>query len=356
MSNSATTQTAATVTESRSTSTGNIGNKRAPAVVVVTGAAGQIGYAIVFMIAAGRMLGPDQPIELRLLDLPPMQETLRGVSMELDDCAFPLVAKVVYTADAKEAFTNADYALLIGARPRGPGMDRKDLLKANATIFETQGRILNEVAKKTVKVLVVGNPANTNAFIAQQHAPDIPAKNFTAMTRLDQNRAVAQIAKKAGVSTDCVRNVLVWGNHSNTQYPTAKYGYLIENGNKKPIYERVDVEYLRGDFIPFIQKRGGAIIEATKKSSAASAANAAVNHMHDWVLGTAPGDFVSMAVVSNGEYNTRKGLVFSFPVTCKDGEWKVIEGLPVDEFDRQKLDETMKELESEAADAFGKAT
>jgi malate dehydrogenase len=300
-------------------------------------------------------LGPDQPVELRLLDLKPMEAVLRGVIMELEDCAFPLLTKVTGTSDVKEAFDGCEIALLVGARPRGPGMDRRDLLKANAAIFEDQGKAIDQFANRNVKVLVVGNPANTNALIAMTHAPSIPRSSFTAMTRLDQNRAVAQLAKRLQVPTHALKNVYIWGNHSNTQYPDVNHAAVRDDkGAEKAIRSAVqDEEWLNGEFIKTVQMRGGAIIQALGKSSAASAANAAVEHVRDWVLGTRPGEYVSMGVVSDGSYGVPPGIIFSFPVECKDGEWKIVQGLNIDEFSKQKLVATADELIQERKDALG---
>ncbi len=326
-----------------------------PVVVTVTGAAGQIGYSLLFSIASGRMLGPDQPVELRLLDLKQMEGVLKGIVMELDDCAYPLLHKAVATSDLKEAFQGCQIALLVGARPRGPGMDRRDLLKANASIFEEQGKALNDFADRKVKILVVGNPANTNALICMTHAPALPRSSFSAMTRLDQNRAVAQLSKRLNTQIHEIQNVAIWGNHSNTQYPDVNQAIRKEkNGRETSIRQAVgDDEWLNGEFIKTVQMRGGAIIQALNKSSAASAANAAIEHVRDWVLGTKPGQFVSMGVLSDGSYCVPPGLIFSFPVECKNGEWKIVQGLKIDEFSKQKLIATTEELQQERKDALG---
>jgi len=322
-------------------------------VVLVTGAAGQIGYAITFMIAGGKMLGPSQKIELRLLDIPPMQKVLDGVVAELEDCAFPLVTKVVGTTDYKTAFEGVEIAMLIGARPRSPGMERKDLLQANATIFQGQGKALNDYASKNVKVLVVGNPANTNCYIAMKNAPTLPPTAFSAMTRLDQNRGVGQIAKRLNVQVRQVQNIIVWGNHSTTQYPDVNHASVYdEKNNPTPVREVVgDDLWLNGEFIKTIQQRGGYILNLLGKSSAASAANAAVDHVRDWVLGTRPGHIVSMAVPSDGSYGVPEGLVFSFPVTCKDGGYTIVRDLVLDDFSQEKLRITKEELLNEKKDA-----
>jgi malate dehydrogenase len=314
-----------------------------PVRVAVTGAAGQIGYALLFRIASGAMLGNDQPIILQLLDITPAMDALQGVKMELDDCAFPLLQDVICTDDPNVAFKDADYALLVGARPRGPGMERKDLLEANAAIFSVQGKALNDHASRDVKVLVVGNPANTNALIAQRNAPDLDPRNFTAMTRLDQNRAMTQIAQKTGKPVTEVKHMTIWGNHSSTQFPDL---FNAEVAGEKAI-SLVDQEWYENDFIPTVQQRGAAIIKARGASSAASAANAAIDHMRDWALGTAEGTSVSMAVYSDGSYGIEKGLIFSFPCVCKDGNWSIVEGMEVNDFAREKLKATEQELMEE---------
>ncbi|MGE4373979.1 MAG: malate dehydrogenase [Xanthobacter sp.] len=312
-----------------------------PAVrVAVTGAAGQICYSLLFRIANGDMYGKDQPVILQLLDLPQAQGAVGGVVMELEDCAFPNLADVVITDDAKVAFRDVDAAILVGARPRSKGMERADLLSANAEIFKVQGRALNEAAKRDVKVLVVGNPANTNAYITAKSAPDLPARNITAMLRLDHNRALSQFAKKAGVLSQDIENLAVWGNHSPTMY--ADYRFATVNG--KPLPELVgDEAWYRDTLIPTVGKRGAAIIEARGLSSAASAANAAVDHMHDWIHGT-NGDWVSMGVASDGSYGVPEGIVFGVPAVCEGGDYKVVKDLPMDEFSKTKFDATLKEL------------
>lgn len=321
---------------------------KAPVRVAVTGAAGQIGYSLLFRIASGEMLGPDQPVILQLLELPneKAQLALKGVMMELDDCAFPLLAGMVAADDPNVAFKDADIALLVGARPRGPGMERKDLLEANAAVFSGQGKALNAVAKRDVKVLVVGNPANTNALIAQANAPDLPAKNFTAMMRLDHNRAMTQVAQKAGVPVTEVKHMTVWGNHSVTQYPDL---FTTQIKGKSAAATINDQAWLEGTFIPTVAKRGAAIIEARGLSSAASAANAAIDHVRDWVLGTPEGDWVTMGVPSDGSYDIPEGVVYGFPCTCQNGEWKIVQGLEVSDFSRERMMKTYDELKEEKA-------
>jgi malate dehydrogenase len=317
-----------------------------PVRVAVTGAAGQIGYALLFRIASGQMLGDDQPVVLYLLEVPQAVGALEGVRMELDDCAFPLLAGVVTTADANEAFDGANYALLVGAMPRKAGMERGDLLSANGAIFTAQGKALSDSAADDIRVLVVGNPANTNALIALNNAPNIAAERFTAMTRLDHNRAAAQIAAKAGVGVGEVSKVTIWGNHSATQYPDV---FHAEVGGK-PAWDAVgqDRDWLENDFIPTVQKRGAAIIEARGSSSAASAANAAIDHVRDWALGTPAGDWVSMAVPSDGSYGVPEGLVSGFPVTTAgDGTYQIVQGLDLEEFSRGRLDASVAELADE---------
>ncbi|HEY3698529.1 MAG TPA: malate dehydrogenase [Spongiibacteraceae bacterium] len=314
-----------------------------PVRVTVTGAAGQIGYALLFRIAAGNMLGDDQPVILQLLDITPALNSLNGVKMELDDCAFPLLAAVVCTDDPKVAFKDADYALLVGARPRGPGMERKDLLEANAAIFSVQGKAIAEVANKNIKVLVVGNPANTNALIAQRNAIGIDPNNFTAMTRLDHNRAMSQLAQKTGTTVNDVTNMTIWGNHSSTQYPDLFHAKV----KGKAATELVDQAWYKDSYIPAVQQRGAAIIAARGASSAASAANAAIDHMHTWALGTNGDDWVSMGVYSDGSYGIEKGLIYSFPVRTKNGKWEIVQGLNIDEFSQQKMKATEKELAEE---------
>lgn len=316
---------------------------KAPVRVTVTGAAGQIGYALLFRIASGAMLGDDQPVILQLLDITPAMEALEGVRMELDDCAFPLLADVICTDDPNVGFKDTDYALLVGARPRGPGMERKDLLEANAAIFSVQGKAINDHASRNIKVLVVGNPANTNALITQRNAPDLDPRNFTAMTRLDHNRAMTQIAQKTGTTVNDVTNMTIWGNHSATQYPD------LFNARVKgqAAIELVDQTWYEEDFIPTVQQRGAAIIKARGASSAASAANAAIDHMRSWALGTEGDDWVSMGVYSDGSYNVPEGLIYSFPCRCKNGDWEIVQGVEVGEFSRGKMDATAQELSEE---------
>ena len=318
-----------------------------PVRVTVTGAAGQIGYALVFRIASGAMLGPDQPVILQLLEIPPAMDALRGVTMELDDCAFPLLRGMVPTDDPDVAFKDADIALLVGSRPRTAGMERSDLLEANAAIFSVQGKALNDHASRDVKVLVVGNPANTNCLIAQSNAPDLDSRNFTAMTRLDHNRALGQLAAKTGAAVDDIAGLAVWGNHSPTMYPDLTHATV----GGRPALEQVDMDWVENDFMPTIQRRGAAIIEARGASSAASAANAAVDHVRDWVGGTA--GIVSMGVVSDGRYGIAEGLIFSYPVTCASGAWRIVDGLTVDDFSRSKLDITEAELVEERDEVAG---
>jgi malate dehydrogenase len=320
---------------------------KAPVRVAVTGAAGQIGYSLLFRIASGEMLGKDQPVILQLLEIPDekAQNALKGVIMELDDCAFPLLESVLPTADPKVAFKDADVALLVGARPRGPGMERKDLLSANAQIFTAQGKALNAVASRKVKVLVVGNPANTNAYIAMKSAPDLPAKNFTAMLRLDHNRALSQLANKAGVAVADIEKLVVWGNHSPTMYPDYRFATVGGTSLKEKIG---DADWNANTFIPQVGKRGAAIIEARGLSSAASAANAAIDHIRDWALGT-DGKWVTMGVPSDGSYGIPEGVMYGVPVTCANGEYTRVEGLPVDDFSRVAMDKTLAELEEERA-------
>ena len=314
-----------------------------PVRVTVTGAAGQISYSLLFRIAAGEMLGPDQPVILQMLEITPALEALKGVAMELEDCAFPLLAGMVCTDDASEAFKDSDYALLVGARPRGPGMERKDLLEANAAIFSAQGKALNDNASREIKVLVVGNPANTNALITQRNAPDIDPRQFTAMTRLDHNRAMSQIANKTGSTINDVTHMTIWGNHSATQYPDLHEAKV----SGRSAIELVDQDWYETDFIPTVQQRGAAIISARGASSAASAANAAIAHMRTWALGTTDGDWVSMGVYSDGSYGIAEGLVYSFPCVCKDGDWEIVQGLEINEFSRGKMEATENELAEE---------
>jgi malate dehydrogenase len=320
---------------------------KAPMRVAVTGAAGQIGYSLLFRIANGDLLGKDQPVILQLLEIPDekAQKALTGVMMELDDCAFPLLAGMSAHSDPMTAFKDIDIALLVGARPRGPGMERKDLLSANAQIFTAQGKALNAVAKKTVKVLVVGNPANTNAYIAMKSAPDIPAKNFTAMLRLDHNRALSQLASKLNKPVANIEKLVVWGNHSPTMYPDYRFATVDGKSVKDSIN---DAAWNKDVFIPTVGKRGAAIIDARGLSSAASAANAAIDHIHDWVLGT-NGKWVTMGIPSKGEYGIPAEVIYGFPVVCENGEYKMIEGLEVDEFSRERMNHTLNELLEEQA-------
>jgi malate dehydrogenase len=319
--------------------------KKKPLRVAITGAAGQIGYQLAFRIASGQMLGSDQPVCLQLLEIPQALGALEGVAMELDDCAFEQLHGVVVTDRSETAFRDADFALLVGARPRGPGMERKDLLLANAQIFSAQGKALNEVANRKVKVLVVGNPANTNALIARENAKDIDPRNFTAMTRLDHNRAKAQLAARAGKSVADVSGIIVWGNHSATQFPDLAHAKVAN----KPALTTVSREWYEGEFIPKVQQRGATIIKARGASSAASAASAAIDHMRDWALGTKAKDWVSMAVAADGSYGIREGVVYSYPVRCKGGKYEIVRGLTIDEFARAKLDATDAELREERA-------
>jgi malate dehydrogenase len=316
-----------------------------PVRVTVTGAAGQISYALLFRIASGAMLGQDQPVILQLLEITPAMGALGGVVMELNDCAFPLLQDVVISDDPEVAFKDADYALLVGARPRGPGMERKDLLEANAAIFSVQGKAMNKVASRDIKVLVVGNPANTNALIASANAPDIDAGQFTAMMRLDHNRSLSQLAEKTGSHTTDIKRMAVWGNHSNTQYPDISNATV----NGKAASDLVDQAWLEENFIPTVQERGAAIIKARGASSAASAAAAAIDHMRTWALGTADGDWVSMGIPSDGSYDIEPGIMFSYPVTCKDGKYEIVQGLEVSEFSRSRMNVTEKELREERA-------
>lgn len=311
-----------------------------PVRVTVTGAAGQISYSLLFRIASGEMLGPNQPVILQMLEITPALEALKGVAMELDDCAFPLLAGMVCTDSAEVAFKDTDYALLVGARPRGPGMERKDLLEANAAIFSAQGKAINDHASKDIKVLVVGNPANTNALIAQRNAPDIDPRQFTAMTRLDHNRAMSQIAEKTGTTINDVTHMTIWGNHSATQYPDVHYTKI----NGKSAIEMIDQAWYENDFIPTVQQRGAAIIKARGASSAASAANAAIAHMRSWAMGTAEGDWVSMGVYSDGSYGITEGLIYSFPCTCTNGDWQIVQGLEINDFSRERMSATEQEL------------
>jgi malate dehydrogenase len=318
---------------------------KAPVRVTITGAAGQIGYQLAFRIASGQMLGADQPVTMQLLEITPALDALKGVVMELDDCAFPTLAGIVATDDPNVAFKDADYALLVGARPRGPGMERKDLLQANAAIFSVQGKALNDQASRNVKVLVVGNPANTNALIAQSNAPDLDPRNFTAMTRLDHNRAMAQLATKTGSHVNDIKCMAIWGNHSATQYPDVYHATV----NGKVAAELVDENWLSNEFIPVVQQRGAAIIKARGASSAASAASAAIDHVRDWACGTPEGDWVSMAVPADGSYGIDPGIVYSYPVRCSDGDYEIVQGLDINDFSRGRMDETAKELREERA-------
>ena len=314
-----------------------------PVRIAVTGAAGQIGYQLIFRIAAGDMLGPKQPIFLQLLEVTPALPGLNGVVMELNDCAFPLLAGVIATDNAEVAFKDADYALLVGARPRGPGMERKDLLTENAKIFSAQGKALDTAAKKNVKVLVVGNPANTNALIAAENAPRIPRKNFTAMMRLDHNRAMGQLAAKTGKHVTDIKRMTVWGNHSSTQYPDINACTV----KGKAAVKLVDEAWCANDFIATIQQRGAAIIKARGASSAASAASAAIDHVHTWIHGTAQDDWASMAIPSDGSYGIPEGVIYSYPVTTRNGDYQIVQGLSIEEFSRKRMDATLAELKEE---------
>ena len=318
---------------------------KSPVRVTITGAAGQIGYQLAFRIASGQMLGQDQPVILQLLEIPPALGALNGVVMELDDCAFKTLAAVVATDDAEVAFRDSDYALLVGARPRGPGMERKDLLEANAAIFSVQGKAINDLASRDIRVLVVGNPANTNALIASSNAPDIDAGNFTAMTRLDHNRALAQLAAKTNGHVNDIRQMSIWGNHSATQYPDINHATV----RGEPAADLVDRGWLENEFIPVVQQRGAAIIEARGASSAASAASAAIDHMRDWALGTPDDDWVSMAIPADGSYGIESGIVYSYPVRCAGGRYQIVQDLEIDDFSRGRMDATEKELREERA-------
>ncbi|MEU8136273.1 malate dehydrogenase [Streptodolium elevatio] len=317
---------------------------RTPVNVTVTGAAGQIGYALLFRIASGHLLGPDVPVKLRLLEIPQAVKAAEGTAMELDDCAFPLLKGIDIFDNPADGFAGANIALLVGARPRTAGMERGDLLSANGGIFKPQGEAINAGAADDIKVLVVGNPANTNALIAQQHAPDVPAERFTAMTRLDHNRAISQLAQKTGAAVGDIAKLTIWGNHSATQYPDI---FHAEIAGKNAAETVNDEAWLADTFIPTVAKRGAAIIEARGASSAASAANAAIDHVHTWVNGTAAGDWTSMGVVSDGSYDVPAGLISSFPVTCKDGKWEIVQGLAVNEFSRGRIDASVRELAEE---------
>jgi malate dehydrogenase len=318
---------------------------RAPVRVAITGAAGQIGYQLAFRIASGQMLGPDQPVILQLLEIPPALDALKGVAMELDDCAFPTLAGVVATDQPNEAFKDTDYALLVGAKPRGPGMERADLLLGNAQIFSVQGKALNANASKDVRVLVVGNPANTNALIAQQNAPDLNPANFTAMTRLDHNRAMAQIAANTDKHANDVKGMIIWGNHSATQYPDITNCTVAG----QTVSDAADSAWLDNEFIPVVQQRGAAIIKARGLSSAASAASAAIDHMRDWALDTPEGEWTSMAIPADGSYGIEPGVIYSFPVTCKGGKYEIVQGLDISDFSRGLMDATDAELREERA-------
>ena len=317
-----------------------------PVRVTVTGAAGQISYSLLFRVASGEMLGLDQPVKLQLLEITPAMKALEGVVMELEDSAFPLVEKIELTDDAKMAFTDCQYGLLVGARPRGPGMERSDLLEANGGIFKVQGEAINQKAHPDIKVVVVGNPANTNAWTCMRSAPDINPSQFTAMTRLDHNRAKAQLALKKGVSVSNITRMTIWGNHSTTQYPDLHHTLVGDDA----IFKDIDSKWYVEEYIPRVAKRGAEIIDARGASSAASAANAALEHIRDWALGTPEGDWTSMAVPSDGSYGIKEGLIYSFPVTCSNGEYSIVQGLDVNEFSRERMEATEAELveESEA--------
>ena len=318
---------------------------KAPVRVTITGAAGQIGYQLAFRIASGQMLGNDQPVILQLLEIPPALPALKGVVMELDDCAFGTLAGIVATDDPDVAFKDADYALLVGARPRGPGMERKDLLEANAAIFSVQGKAMNKHASRGIKVLVVGNPANTNSLIAKSNAPDLDPRNFTAMTRLDHNRAKAQLAARTSSHVNDIKCMTIWGNHSATQYPDINHASV----NGKQASSLVDKNWLTSEFIPVVQQRGAAIIKARGASSAASAASAAIDHVRDWALGTPGEDWVSMAVPADGSYGIEPGIIYSYPVRCRGGDYEIVQGLEIDEFSRERMDQTEAELREERA-------
>jgi malate dehydrogenase len=315
-----------------------------PANVTVTGAAGQIGYALLFRIASGEMLGPDTPVNLRLLEIPQAMQAVDGTAMELDDCAFPLLASIDTYDDPKPAFDGANVALLVGARPRSKGMERSDLLEANGGIFKPQGDAINDGAADDVKVLVVGNPANTNALVAMSNAPDVPRERFTAMVRLDHNRAIAQLAKRTGAAVSEIANMTIWGNHSTTQYPDLVHAKV----RGESAWDAVgDEAWIADEFIPTVAKRGAAVIEARGASSAASAANAAIDHVHDWVLGTPEGDWVSMGIPADGSYGIGEGVISGYPCTCSGGEWRIVEGLEIDDFSRPRIDASVDELRSE---------
>lgn len=314
-----------------------------PVNVTVTGAAGQIGYAILFRIASGQLLGPDTQVRLKLLEIPQAVKAAEGTAMELDDCAFPLLAGIDIYDEPKQAFDGTNVGLLVGARPRGPGMERADLLEANGGIFRPQGEAINAGAADDIRVLVVGNPANTNALIAQSNAPDVPASRFHAMTRLDHNRAIAQLAQKTGTTVRDITNMTIWGNHSTTQYPDLFHAKV----KGRPAIELVEQDWYENEYIPTVAKRGAAIIDARGASSAASAANAAIDHMHDWVLGTPEGDWVSMSVPSDGSYGVPEGIISSFPCTCSGGEYQIVQGLEIDDFSRGRIDASAGELMEE---------
>ncbi|KAL7641464.1 UNVERIFIED_CONTAM: hypothetical protein RMT77_007335 [Armadillidium vulgare] len=324
-----------------------------PVRVCITGAAGQIGYSLVYMVGSGAVFGTNTPVVLHLLDIAPMMGVLNGVCMEIADCALPCVRGIVPTDDPTVAFKDIDAAFLVGSMPRKEGMERKDLLAANVKIFKVQGQALDQHAKKSVKVLVVGNPANTNALICSKYAPSIPKENFSAMTRLDHNRAQAQISQRLGIPVADVKNIIIWGNHSSTQFPDVSHAIATVDGKDVPVYDAVkDSDWLKGDFITTVQKRGAAVIQARKLSSAMSAAKAASDHMHDWWHSTPEGKFVSMGVFSDGSYNTPEGVMFSFPVTLKNKQWTIVQGLPIDQFAQGKLDITGKELCEERDEAL----
>ncbi len=316
-----------------------------PVRVTITGAAGQIGYQLAFRIASGQMLGADQPVILQLLEISPVLPALEGVVMELDDCAFSTLSGVIATDNANVAFRDSQFALLVGARPRGPGMERKDLLEANAQIFSVQGKAINEHADRDIRVIVVGNPANTNALITRANAPDIDGGNFTAMTRLDHNRAVAQLAGKTESQVTDIRQMIIWGNHSATQYPDIHHATVAG----RPANELLDEAWLTDEFIPTVQQRGAAIIKARGASSAASAASAAIDHMHDWALGSASDDWVSMAIPADGSYGIGEGVIYSYPVRCKNGSYEIVQGLDISEFSRERMLATESELREERA-------
>jgi malate dehydrogenase len=308
--------------------------------ITITGAAGQIGYQLAFRIASGQLLGPDQKINLKLLEIPPVLDALKGVAMELDDCAFPCLESITATDDASTAFKDAEYAFLVGAKPRGPGMERSDLLIGNAEIFSIQGKAINDNANNNIKVLVVGNPANTNALIAMSNAPNIDPKSFTAMTRLDHNRALAQLAKKTQTHVRNIKKLIIWGNHSTTQYPDVHHATI----NGQSVLERVDQNWIENTFIPMVQNRGAEIIKARGLSSAASAASAAIDHVKDWTLGSAKNDWISMAVPSDGSYEVAKGIVYSFPVVCANGSYEIVQGLDINTFSQNSMKITEAEL------------